>query len=284
VRRAELFVRVLPDLCPHTPDITNLLWLSGEKPLTESATNAIEDHAAGWRLGQAKTGLTATHPGEELRATRHRSGGQANHLPLPPRGIARSVAPASPPRPGRLPSRMTNPSRAEPSGRPPRCGPFPPMPPVSGHAVTKRPAPRWNRPSTGRDGSQAAVTGSAAKPRSGKAQHHISLDRAVAARIFAPLRQQPSRRGRARPYAHPPAPNDQVGLGHRGAAEGSRRAAPQTSSTSSITRRPVNGVSEGSARGRGARGSASLGYIMSYQYAAEPPIAYIRPISSKHAS
>jgi len=33
--------------------------------------SAAKDHAAGWRLGQAKTGLTAGLSGEELRAIDH---------------------------------------------------------------------------------------------------------------------------------------------------------------------------------------------------------------------
>jgi hypothetical protein len=41
------------------------------------------------------------------------------------------------------------------------------------------------------DGSQAAVTGSAAKPRSGKAQHRTTLDQAAAAGISEPYEIQP---------------------------------------------------------------------------------------------
>jgi len=152
-----------------------------------------DHHAAGWRLEQAETGLTARRGTAGHRGLLRWIGRLSS---LPPRGIARSVAPAFPPRPGRLLCRTT---RAEPF--------------VSRGCQSLRPCRRSRgtpsqrgrlRDGTGQvrgdshDGSQAAVTGSAAKPRSCKAQHRTTLDQAVAAGISEPLGRQPSRPGRAR--------------------------------------------------------------------------------------
>src|SRR5215471_5690172 len=62
-----------------------------------------DHHAAGWRLEQAETGLTARRGTAGHRVLLRRIG--RSHSP-PPKGIARSEAAASP-RPGLLLSRMT---------------------------------------------------------------------------------------------------------------------------------------------------------------------------------
>ena len=118
-----------------------------------------DHHAAGWRLEQAETGLTARRGTAGHRGLLRWIGRLSS---LPPRGIARSVAPAFPPRPGRL---LCGPSRAEPSVGPGDVSPSA-KPPVSGHAITKRPAPRWNRPSNREIAMMAAKLPSQALPQS----------------------------------------------------------------------------------------------------------------------
>jgi len=77
---------------------------------------------------------------------------------------------------------------------------LPTMPPGLGASRQKRPAPAME-PAKSRETTMMQPSsrhGSATRHRSGKAQHHNSLDRAAAARISEPLYRQPSQRDRAR--------------------------------------------------------------------------------------
>src|SRR5215831_10182807 len=55
-----------PGLIPSHPELCDHNRCRGEPPM-HGVVSATKDHAPVWRRGQAKTGLTATHPGEELR-------------------------------------------------------------------------------------------------------------------------------------------------------------------------------------------------------------------------
>jgi len=146
-----------PGLIPSHPEPRDHNRCRGEPPM-HGVVSAVGDHAAGWRRGQAKTGLTA------------RRGTVGRWAPL--RSIGRSSSPS--PKgdrpfgnPGLPPTGASSVSHDEPE---PSGGPGDvsrsAKPPVSGDAVTKRPAPQWNRPNHWENTMTAARLPSQALPQS----------------------------------------------------------------------------------------------------------------------